>query len=140
MSSYVLGVIPGFRTLSKQQMFDMAARHIGNTGVKSSASTSPSVCIYGGTGCNASVFIVPEDRERADRGISSWRSLVDLGLVPGHECEFIRDLQGAHDRTSVDPAKFKSSYLENMQQVAELNDLNTDILRIIEREWKDSEL
>ncbi len=86
--------IEGFETKSKQELFDMAAKHIIANGP--SFNTSLQSCRYGGSGCAAAVFICDHLRSFAD-GIGSWRSLLAQNVIPENNFELVRSLQDTHD-------------------------------------------
>lgn len=125
--------IKGFTSLTKQQMFDIAVKHIGSTGVKSVVEGSNS-CIYTGTGCNAAPFLTKPGRAFADApysnsgnlGGKNWYGLTRDGNVPKHESEFVQELQHAHDRS--DKNDFQPQYHRFMTSLAQRHDLNTDAL------------
>lgn len=122
--------IEGFESLTKQQIADMAVKHIGSTGVKSvKPSTDPTMgdqCVYSGSGCNAAVFLKAERREAMDAlaGGSGWQYLVYGKHAPEHELQFMIDLQEAHDTCS-EGGHFKEDYDASMRNLAEQYELNT---------------
>lgn len=122
--------IEGFESLTKQQIADMAVKHIGSTGVKSvRVSVDPDIadqCVYSGSGCNAAVFLKEEHRAKMDdlHGGTGWQYLVRDGYVPTHECAFITELQSAHDSCS-EGGHFKSDYDANMRKLYREYELDT---------------
>lgn len=125
-------LIPGFCSLTKQEAFDISARHLMST--KKPAINDTGTCIYGGTGCGAAPFLKEECREKA-RG--SWSSVVN----ESHLQKFICALQAAHDnaaaqenqRANYDKTKFKNeawfqSWRQLMFMIANAADLDTHTL------------
>lgn len=124
MNTMLKNVIEGFTELTQQQIFDMAAKHIGSTG-KQSTNFSGS-CVYGGSGCNAAPLLTATGKEVGDMGFSDWLKLADHGDVPNHEAEFIAALQEAHDNCyKPDGWAFKWDYDSNMRVLAHEFKLNT---------------
>jgi hypothetical protein len=136
--------IEGFESLTKQQIFDLSAKHILNTKLKSegmldmvSADTTIkqfSVCLYGGSGCGASVFLTDDAKAKfdlisgnSDTAGGSWGQLVCNGDVPSHEEYLITDLQIAHDRSKAGE-HFVEDWKEKMVCVANNHKLDTSIL------------
>lgn len=120
-------VIEGFENLSKQELFNMSARHILSTGQQSTAGTA---CIYGGTGCAAAPFLLPECRAGLDKYELNWTGLRDKGLVPDHEYHFVTQLQNCHDsfawRTAEIP--FMDHWRKRMKAVATEHQLSSEVL------------
>lgn len=116
-------VIPGFKKLSKQRIFNMAVAHIAVTRKR---STRDGGCVYGESGCNASPLLTPDGRERAD-GIGSWEYLVETGMVPGNNAVFIEELQEAHDSVN-EMKEFMPAWKENMGSLAARWNLSTSTL------------
>lgn len=114
--------IPEFTSLSRQQMFDMAVKHIGSTGEKSFGTRG---CLYSGSGCNAAPLLTEEGRYEADRTMGSWASVVEQKGAPSHEFDFIDRLQKAHDTASPSPDDFKTSYKSGMKTLAYRYGLDT---------------
>lgn len=118
--------IDGFEQLSKQQMFDMAAKHILKTGKQSlKVIEYGSGCTYSGSGCAASVFIKPEYHAQAD-DCGPWRILVKNGNASTHEKDFIQELQYAHDRAL--PDIFMFDWRGRMRVLAHDYQLNDEVL------------
>lgn len=100
MSEFI--TIPSFEDMTYQQLFDAAAEHIASTRAKSSKNQTEGQrnaqgCIYSGSGCAASPFILDGYREQADE-IGNWESLENEELVP--VCQnnaFVSRLQSCHD-------------------------------------------
>lgn len=135
MSKFI--TIPGFESLTKQQMFDMAANHIGTTKQASRRVTAGGQnggCVYSGTGCNAAPFILPEYRLLADEKYGSWRAVVHSGAAPDHECGFVHDLQQAHDGP-LPRKEFRPQYLQNMRTLGESHKLDMSVLDKVEANW-----
>lgn len=118
MSEYL--TIDGFESMTRQELYDMSARHILSTGVRS-ARPGDSGCVYSGTGCAAAPFLRPECREKADKadhGISTgWCTLAHVGFVPAHEENLISKLQQAHDACR-DADTFMQDWAKQMWAVA----------------------
>lgn len=98
MSKFI--TIEGFEKLSKQELFDMAAKHVLKNG-EPSLDSNGAVCLYGGIGCAAAPFIKQGEHNTADKGNehgeTSWKSLFMADLVPEHFADFVMHLQGCHD-------------------------------------------
>lgn len=90
-----IAFIEGFSLLTKQQIFDMAAKHVLSNGAPAVSLDNGDYngCTYGGIGCAASPFIVPEAREIAS---GSWPN-VAYKAHNHHEKEFITAVQRCHD-------------------------------------------
>jgi hypothetical protein len=111
--------IPEFTSLSRQQIFDMAVKHIGSTGKKSNDGNG---CLYTSSGCNAAPLLTEEGRQIAD-GMGSWPGVVEQQGAPPHEQDFIDRLQKAHDYATVEG--FKNSYKSKMKVLARTFHLDT---------------
>ena len=124
MSRYI--TIDGFESLTKQQMFDMSAKHVLANGRR---STNDGGCIYSGIGCAAAPFIKLEYREDADRAEagSGWSFLHDADLVPGHNSGLVAAMQECHD--SAHSACFVGDFKKRMLEVAEWYNLSADVLK-----------
>lgn len=118
--------IPGFESLTAQQVFDLSVAHIASTRTKSLDPTdSDRRCIYSGSGCAAAPFLREECRKEADDATrGGWRILMSKGLVPGNNDELITLLQNAHDRTQ-DDQPFMPQWKAHMIQVAGYYELST---------------
>ena len=82
-------VIPGFRKMSKQRIFNKAVAHISVTRKKSLRPDGIG-CIYSGSGCNAAPLLASDAvRAECDRGSNSWAELVYQGRVPATNEQFI---------------------------------------------------
>lgn len=120
--------IPNFSRLKPQTLFNRAVKHIGKT---QRQSLKNGVCCYGGTGCNAAPFIREDQREAADAlgSSSSWAELVQAGMVPQTNKQFISELQSAHDKIGPEYGMgFMQSYDHRMRELAEEHGLNTKAL------------
>jgi hypothetical protein len=130
MTNYI--TIPGFKKLTKQQAFDMAASHLLTTGVKSmqdmDSEDANGLCSYAGSGGAASVFIKPYKRVLAD-DTGDWKLLEDKNRVPHAEGlnDFIYALQSAHDDQSAG-AGFMDSWEREMRSLADAEGLSTAVL------------
>lgn len=91
MTKYI--TIPGFESLSQQEIFDIALNHMRKT---RKPGMSGGTCSYKG-GCAASPFIAPEHIEEAS---GSWNYLWTHKEVPAHFGCFIAHIQGIHDRAA----------------------------------------
>lgn len=111
MSQYI--TIPGFEDLTPQQIVDMAEEHVRRTGRKSVNESR--ICLYGGIGCAASVFIRSECRE--DVEWRNWPQLVIRGLVPSCNEHIVSACQAAHDIADSD--NFLPEFTERMTRVRE---------------------
>jgi len=129
-----LVTIPNLTSLSKQELFDMSARHIIAQGKQSARyNEGTGSCVYSGSGCAAAPFILPEMRAMAD-GFGAWRVLVREELAPSHEATFIRELQACHDNNAWDrskprnppaePTAFLIGWRASMGRLAEKYNLN----------------
>lgn len=138
--------IEGFETLSPQQIFDMSAKHILATkqksvkfqsekSVKFQSEKLGTVCVYGGSGCGASIFLTESAREEFDRFSGdpdmldggAWSRLVIKKLVPDTNADLIIALQCAHDNSPEDDG-FMDSWVTSMQKVAKKFDLELSVL------------
>lgn len=139
MTDGIAITIPGFDELTKQQMFDMSAKHIGSTGVQSRDSDGN--CVYGGNGCAAAPFLTEEGKAIGDeRTIKAQNSMAESGggwwaltkeqLVSKHNSDFICRLQDAHDTTPAfaDNDEFHKNYDSIMRNLAREHNLNTEAL------------
>ena len=134
MTIYI--TIPGFEKLTKQEMFDISARHILATG-KPSVNEGSTLCVYAGSGCAAAPFIREDQREIADgldigaRG-TGWKSLSDNGHVPKHEDDFVVRLQLCHDDaitvSSEEDFNFMELWEDSMRILAAEHGLSTAVL------------
>jgi hypothetical protein len=116
--------IDGFEELSQQQMFDMAAAHLLQTGKRSYCQAIQN-CSYAGSGCAAAVFLKEDAREDADDD-GSWGNLVFNNRVPKHNSAFVAELQNAHDKSSDDD--FLVTWKPKMLALAERFELDPSIL------------
>ena len=133
MSKYI--TIDGFESLTKQQMFDISAKHILAAG-KCSANDQ-GTCSYAGSGCAAAPFIREDQREIAD-GLdisgwgTGWKSLSDNGHVPKHEDDFVVRLQLCHDDaitvSSEEDFNFMELWEDSMRILAAEHGLSTAVL------------
>lgn len=122
--------IDGFKELTKQQMFDMSAKHVLANGRPSVNSTTLS-CVYSGIGCAAAPFLRPEERAKIDNGNdeTDWLSLNRNDIVPSHEVVFVYGLQCCHDVNYKKPnAEFVSSFKAQMRNLASSENLDDSIL------------
>ena len=124
MSRYI--TIDGFESLTKQQMFDMSAKHVLANGRR---STNDGGCVYSGIGCAAAPFIKLEYREDADRAEagSSWPFLCSADFVPGHNSGLVTAMQKCHD--SADSNGFVEDFKKRMLEVAKWYNLSADVLK-----------
>ena len=140
MTTYI--TIPGFEKLTKQEMFDISARHILATG-KPSVNEGSTLCVYAGSGCAAAPFIREEERKKADEPkvyfgtkypYSGWGDLASNNLVPRHHQDLVADFQVCHDTyaskvvTDDDLAIWLSNWKVAMRRVAKIHDLDPSIL------------
>lgn len=131
MNKYI--TIEGFENLTKQQMFDMSAKHILSTKTKS--FNEDGNCSYAGTGCAAAPFIREECRAAADvdpsgGAATGWGFLRSRGDVPEHNAEFVRELQYCHDETEHEVGSmFVDEWLDSMYRLAEHMGLDTTVLK-----------
>jgi hypothetical protein len=128
MSKYFI-TIPELPSMTPQEVFDKAARHVLANGEPSVDPTGS--CVYSGIGCAAAPFIKPEFREEA---AGSWYSLHlpsqgkwEHSHRPDAHVELIGHLQGAHDHSANLPA-FISEFKKEMVKVAERYSLSTAVL------------
>ena len=118
-------VIPGFTSLSKQQLFNMSAAHVIKNG-KSSRDDRTGRCIYSGIGCAAAPFLTKDARENLS---APWDSLCFSQQVPNHEADFILHLQRCHDRARPTwGLEFIASYKKSMRELATSNYLSAAVL------------
>jgi len=116
-------VIPGFKKLSKQRIFNKAVAHIA---VTRQLSVRDGGCVYGGSGCNAAPLLTPDGRALAD-SVGSWQYLVETGFVPSNNAVFIEELQEAHDSVRI-AQDFMPTWKENMAALAKRWNLSTSTL------------
>lgn len=128
-------VIPGFESLTKQQIFDMAAKHVLKNGEPS--VNSGGYCSYAGIGCAAAPFLTPTARERL---VGSWGSLLSErgrgnDTVPYHEHILISQTQECHDSLATGlyghtlvGEEFIQEFKVHMRHVATSHGLNTFVL------------
>lgn len=136
MKDKELITIDGLDAMSKQELFDMSARHILKTRTKSTGTFPNSGnggCIYSGSGCGASVFLKPEFHQSAD-GVGSWMALEHMSSdyflkISHHECRFISELQSCHDRASNDTSLFMEEWERSMINMAHRYNLNLDVFK-----------
>ena len=130
MSKYI--TIDGFESLTKQQMFDISAKHILSTGKCS--LNSAGTCSYAGSGCAAAPFIKPEYRKEADTyntndAGTSWGDLVKGGYAPEHEQKFVTELQLSHDsHASAYAPQFLDNYRYDMKYLGKEHGLDISVL------------
>ena len=130
MSKYI--TIDGFESLTKQQMFDISAKHIIAAG-KCSVNDH-GTCSYAGSGCAAAPFIKPEYRKEADTyntndAGTSWDDLVKGAYVPSHEHKFVTELQLSHDSHASDYSPmFLANYLYDMKFLGKEHGLDISVL------------
>ena len=143
MSKYI--TIDGFESLTKQQMFDISAKHILSTGKPSYVNNNNGLqgCVYQGSGCAAAPFIREEERKKADEPkfyfdtkypYSGWGDLASNNLVPRHHQDLVADFQVCHDTyaskvvTDDDLAIWLSNWKVAMRRVAKIHELDPSIL------------
>lgn len=126
-------VIDGFESLTKQQAFDMAAKHVLKNGDPSinENDDGETTCTYGGIGCAAAPFLKESARARTPN--KTWTSLAGDAIVPQHLTAFIGELQHAHDNAAVGGPKlrgveFVEAFKKNMLSLADLEDLDASSL------------
>lgn len=122
-------VIPGFRKMSKQRIFNKAVAHIAKTRKKSVRGTNQN-CVYSGSGCNAAPLLANDNVRMSmdNMGGSNWESLVQYGSVPANNAEFINELQRAHDSSAVHPDYFMKHWKASMYSLATRWNLSTSTL------------
>lgn len=131
MKGYI--TLDGFETMSEQQIFDVAVKHIAETRVPSlrKGLGAANVCSYMGTGCNAAPLIKPEMRELAEN-CGSWQDVVGHELAPLKHERFMMALQDAHDRAArvldLENPNFLAHWKKNMRKLANKNGLCTEEL------------
>lgn len=118
--------IPGLSKMTKQEIFDMSARHILSTGKKSYDIVSKG-CVYSGSGCAASPFIRQQYLDEADE-IGLWELLVNSNKVSKHHIDFIGQLQETHDEIREPDCRFMSAWKENMKLLATRHHLSDAVL------------
>lgn len=118
--------IPNFTNMTKQELFDMSARHILTT--RQASRNADGACIYGGSGCGAAPFLREEVHADADKYTTSWGQLRYKEVVPEHECEFVSSLQRAHDQAACWTDSFVNRWKESMVRVAAAHKLSTDVI------------
>ena len=122
-------VISGFGKLRQQDIFDLAVDHIGKTRTQSRTGSAFGGCCYAGTGCNAAPLIREDQRQHADDLAGAWAVMVDEGLAPKRNAEFIEKLQQAHDYADRD--NFMPEWKERMTNLAATYKLDTTKLDAI---------
>ena len=134
MSKYI--TIDGFESLTKQQMFDISAKHILAAG-KCSVNDQ-GTCSYAGSGCAAAPFIREDQREIADGLDTSgwgagWQWLSNNGHVPKREDDFVVRLQLCHDDNAAtvsnkEDFNFMELWEDSMRILAAEHGLSTAVL------------
>jgi len=120
--------IEGFESLTPQQVFDMSVKHILTTKKKSVAKNPTgkgNVCVYGGSGCGAAVFLTEDAKRAFDKrssdetvlGGGAWNRLLVHKLVPETHGDLISALQYAHDNSPEDDS-FMKAWAGTMTQIA----------------------
>lgn len=129
-------LIDGFSSLTKQQMFDISAKHVlgnGKPGVLFDKDGRYNGCVYSGIGCAAAPFIHPDDRGIAYGG---WYSVANTA-DNWHEQHFIGELQRCHDNAAndcivpggtVNNDKFLIDFIAYMGRLANRYALSTEVL------------
>lgn len=122
MSNYL--TIPGFESLTQQQIFDLGLAHIRKTRTKGTHDVTGDrqICSYQGSGCVASVLLREEARKDADVH-GAWPDLVVAYHVPKIHSDFIRDMQELHDDCA-NGLGFMKDFENHMKTFAEENNLN----------------
>lgn len=109
--------IPGFEKLTKQQLFDMAWKHVVKNG---EPAVRDGTCAYDGIGCAAAPFL--KEHERRYRG--TWGQLVNSNVVPKHHAALIGRMQGCHDDNClIQGPLFVEAFKADMRMVAEKHGL-----------------
>lgn len=117
-------VIPGFESLTKQQLFDMAAKHVLTNG-RPSFDEYGGQCSYKGIGCAAAPFLTEKAREVLN---GSWGSLARGGYVPDNNKKFVQQIQDCHNLNSRGSDGFVNLFKISMKDVAKQHNLNTFVL------------
>lgn len=122
-------LIEGFENLTRQQIFDMSAKHIIQQGRPGWDPISAG-CSYS-KGCAASIFIPEEDRSFADT-VGAWRF---LPIDEYETSDFVHALQIAHDDSIHDnecervaDEVFMRTWRARMMELAAREDLDTSVL------------
>lgn len=123
MNEYI--TIFNFERLSKQELFDMSAKHLLQTR-RRSTSNNTDACVYSGSGCGAAPFIRATMHSTADY-YGSWHGLCSVRKAPTHECDFVQQLQDAHDGAD-DGDSFITTWKPRMIKLAQKFDLSTAVL------------
>jgi hypothetical protein len=133
--------IPGFESLSRQELFDISVAHIASTR-KASLGTIPGEsgdrCVYSGIGCAAAPFLREECREKADT-VGSWGILTWEKYAPEVNRDLVKELQNCHDaawdKNAPDPDRtFMLEWKRRMGYVAQNYGLDTTKLFAVEVE------
>lgn len=107
-------VIPSFRDLTPQQVFDMAFNHVKQTKTQCMIDGA---CSYNGIGCAAAPFLTKDARENLH---ASWDVLVGKGLVPPENGGLIDKIQSCHDEWWPETGvPFYENFVNSMKSVAE---------------------
>lgn len=104
-------VIPGFESLSAQQVFDMAARHVLKNGQPSMGANG--ICSYAGIGCAAAPFLTADARSTLTHG---WTTLRNNGLVPSVHSHLIACIQDAHDVPAMALNMFSVEFIDHFKK------------------------
>ena len=122
MSNYL--TIPGFESLTQQEIFDLGLAHIRKTRTKGIRGTPEGrkICSYQGSGCVASVLLREEARKDADTH-GSWSTIAASGDAPSTHRDLIGDMQEAHD-DSPNGAGFMAKFEHNMCAIAKKYNLS----------------
>lgn len=123
VSNGKIRLIEGFNSLTKQQIFDMAAKHVLSNG---RACYINGACSYAGIGCAASVFLHEEVRSTT---IGSWSYIMNLEGGSRHESQLIQQIQWVHDDfANLDADDFIEQFVKGMREIADRFSLNTEVL------------
>lgn len=115
-------VIEGFESLTPQQCFDMAAKHVLSTGKQCQIGVA---CSYRGIGCAASVFLTEEGKQEL---VGSWAHIVKGYNLPEENVMLIHDIQECHDNWADGHGELFLEFFERkMREVAMDHNLSTAV-------------
>lgn len=107
-------VIPGFKDLSAQEVFDICFNHVKKTKKQCLVG---SACSYESFGCAASPLLTEEARKKLT---GAWELLQENGKVPSEHLSLIVGIQRAHDYWSphIGGKPFYDYFVDKMKLVA----------------------
>jgi hypothetical protein len=124
-------------TPTRQQAFDMSAKHLLSTGKPSVLETGYNGCCYSGSGCAMRPFLGNDPEELAKLDKQGGLYSVNLTLLPEYvvqDIEFYSLIQNCHDHAAVSYAALPNDidewavgWKEAMFKLADRYNLNTEV-------------